>query len=453
MTSVKGGQVVNSELNAMPSSRHKRKISPASPGGTDPTAIGSNPALQPGEPALGEWRELGLELPDIDSVRRYRLERIRDQLRRRDLTGILVADPINIRYATDCTNMQVWCTHNAVRYAFVATEGPVVLFDFHGCAHLSDSIDTIDETRPAKAWFYFGVGDRTEEMAAKWAREISDLVMAYGGGNRRIAIDRCNPEGLHALNGLGIDLFNGEEIMELARAIKSDEEIKAMRCALATCEKAMAIMEDHLQPGVTEQRLWSYLHAENIARGGEWIETRLLASGPRTNPWFAECSARAVEEGDLLAFDTDLIGPYGMCADISRTWLCGGGRASNEQHDLFALAREQIAYNTELLRPGTGFRELTEKAFRLPGSFAANRYSVVFHGVGLCDEYPAIYYPEDWEAAGYDGELEENMVLCVESYVGREGGKEGVKLEEQVLITADGPVTLSTYPFDSRLSV
>jgi len=452
MTSVKGGQVVNSEPNILPSPRHNRKISPGPPGGSDPSATKPNPALQPGEPALSEWRELGLELPDIDTVRRYRLERIRAQLSQRDLAGIVVADPINIRYATDCTNMQVWCTHNAVRYAFVATEGPVVLFDFHGCAHLSHSIDTIDETRPAKAWFYFGVGDRVEGQAGKWAHEIADLVTVYGGGNRRIAIDRCNPEGLHALNGLGIELFNGEEVMELARVIKSNEEIKAMRCALATCEKAMAIMQDHLVPGVTEQRLWSYLHAENIARGGEWIETRLLASGPRTNPWFAECSARVVAEGDLLAFDTDLIGPYGMCADISRTWLCGGGRPSNEQRDLFARAREQIAYNTELLKPGAGFRELTEKAFRLPDAFAANRYSVVFHGVGLCDEYPAIYYPEDWEAAGYDGELEENMVLCVESYVGREGGEEGVKLEEQVLITADGPVTLSTYPFDSRLS-
>jgi len=266
MTSVKGGQVVNSEPNAMPSSRYKRKISPASHSGADRFATGSNPALQPGEPALSDWSELGLEIPDIDSIRRYRLQRIRAQLYRRDLAGILVADPINIRYATDCTNMQVWCTHNAVRYAFVATEGPVVLFDFHGCAHLSDLIDTIDETRPAKAWFYFGVGERTEELAKKWASEIADLVTAYGAGNRRIAVDRCNPGGLHALNGLDIELFNGEEVMELARVIKSDEEIKAMRCALATCEKAMAIMEDHLQPGVTEQRLWSYLHAENIAR-------------------------------------------------------------------------------------------------------------------------------------------------------------------------------------------
>jgi len=66
--------------------------------------------------------------------------------------------------------------------------------------------------------------------------------------------------------------------------------------------------------------------------------------------------------------------------------------------------------------------------------------------VGLCDEYPAIYYPDNWDTYGYDGVLEPDMVICVESYVGRVGGREGVKLEEQVLITDDGPELLSSYP-------
>ena len=77
---------------------------------------------------------------------------------------------------------------------------------------------------------------------------------------------------------------------------------------------------------------------------------------------------------------------------------------------------------------------------------------VLFHGVGLCDEYPAIPYPSDWDRSGYDGHLEAGMVLCVESYVGRHGGAEGVKLEDQVLITATGPEVLSTYPRDERLA-
>lgn len=73
-------------------------------------------------------------------------------------------------------------------------------------------------------------------------------------------------------------------------------------------------------------------------------------------------------------------------------------------------------------------------------------YTTQYHGVGLCDEYPAVYFPEDWEGAGYDAVIEAGMVLCVESYVGRRDGGHGVKLEEQVLVTETGTEVLSTYP-------
>ena len=124
------------------------------------------------------------------------------------------------------------------------------------------------------------------------------------------------------------------------------------------------------------------------------------------------------------------------------------GPASNAQIELYRLAREQIAYNLALVRPGLGLREFSEKAFRLPERYRANRYSTIAHGVGLCDEYPAIYYPEDAEATGYDGVLEAGMTICLESYIGEEGGAEGVKLEEQVLVTETGAEVLSRYPFE-----
>jgi Xaa-Pro aminopeptidase len=275
------------------------------------------------------------------------------------------------------------------------------------------------------------------------------LVGAHGGGNRRLALDKADRAGVAALEDAGLSLHDGQEVMELARAIKSEDEIKAMRCAVATCEAAMAAMQAALRPGVSEQELWAHLHAENVRRGGEWIETRLLSSGPRTNPWFQECGSRVIEAGDLVGFDTDLIGPYGYCADISRTWLCGDRRASVAQIDLYRLAREQIAHNLALVRPGLGLREFSEQAFRLPERYRANRYSVVAHGVGLCDEYPAVYYPEDVAQSGYDGVLEENMAICIESYVGEAGGPEGVKLEQQLLITATGAEVLSRYPFEN----
>jgi Xaa-Pro aminopeptidase len=412
--------------------------------------LGSFGDLGPGELALAEWQALGFELPDLQALRAGRLARLRAELARRDYAGIVVSDPINIRYATDSANMQIWCLHNPVRYAFVATEGPVIVFDFHGCAHLSDPLDLVDEVRPARAWYFFNSGTRVTEHARLWAAEIADLVRAHGGGNRRLAVDKADRAGTLALEALGLELHDGQEVMELARALKTADEVKAMRCAIATCEAAMRVMQQHLQPGITEQRLWAHLHAENVARGGEWIETRLLASGPRTNPWFQECSSRVVEAGDLVAFDTDLIGPYGYCADVSRTWLCGEGRASVAQRDLYRLAREQIAHNLDLIRPGLGLRELSEKSFELPERFRANRYSVVAHGVGLSDEYPAVYYPEDAGASGYDDVLQAGMTICLESYVGEPGGPDGVKLEQQLLITPSGAEVLSRYPLENE---
>ena len=71
--------------------------------------------------------------------------------------------------------------------------------------------------------------------------------------------------------------------------------------------------------------------------------------------------------------------------------------------------------------------------------------------MGLADEYPDIVHPLDWQESGYDGVIEENMTLCVESYIGREGGGEGVKLEQQLLVTAEGSRLLSTFPFEDCL--
>ncbi len=407
---------------------------------------GSFGDLGPGALAVGEWQAEGLELPELEAMRAYRLGRLRAELRARDYAGLLLTDPINLRYATDSTNFQVWCLHNPVRYAFIATEGPVVLFDFRGARHISAHLPLIDELRPATSWFYFETGEHTPAAAAAWAAELADLVALHGGGNRRLAVDKLDRLGVHGLEALGLTLADGQEVCERARARKSVDEIRAMRCALSACAAGMAAMQQALRPGVTEQELWAHLHAENIKRGGEWIETRLLSSGQRTNPWYQECSSRVIEPGELVAFDTDLIGPYGYCADISRSWLCEG-RPDDRQRAMYRLAHEQLAHNTALLRPGLGFFEFAERAFKLPERYRPQRYSVVLHGVGLADEYPAIYYAED-AAHAYDHHFEAGMTVCVEAYLGEVGGPDGIKLEQQLLITEQGAELLSHYPLE-----
>ena len=407
-------------------------------------------ALGPGELAESEWLKAGLASPDMTKIREYRLKRVREKLVEFDCAGILLYDPLNIRYATDSTNMSLWTSHNAARYALVMTEGPVIIFEFDAHEFLSNHNPLITEVRHAVTYLYFTAGDKSKERAKIWATEIVDIVNEHGKGNKRLALDHCAPEGVHQLESHGLELANGEEVMELARLIKSDDEMMAMRRSIFSCEKSMELMRHHFKPGITEQDLWSRFQMEAVSRGAEWIETRLLASGPRANPWYQECSSRPILSGELMGFDTDLVGSYGYCTDMSRTWLCGDVKPTDEQKEIYTMGYEQIQNNMELLKPGTTFKELTLNSKEYSKD-EFRHYSVLFHGVGLCDEFPAIPFSWELNENSFDGVLQPGMVMCVETYVGRFSGGPGVKLEEQVLITNNGYELLTSYPFESDL--
>ena len=153
-------------------------------------------------------------------------------------------------------------------------------------------------------------------------------------------------------------------------------------------------------------------------------------------------------DGDLVAFDTDMIGPFGFCADISRTWICGDARPDDEQRRLYEAAYTEVHENLRMVRAGAAFSELTTRGYKQSAEFIQNRYPCLAHGVGMSDEYPVIFYREDFPTNGYDGELQANSVLCIESYVGADAGRNGVKLEQQVLVTETGYELLSEYPLE-----
>ncbi|PTL37616.1 peptidase M24 [Alkalicoccus saliphilus] len=384
-------------------------------------------------------------------MRQYRLGRVREQLKALGYGGIVIFDPVNLRYATGSRNMQVFMLRNPARYAFIPVEGPVTLFDFPNCEHLSDGIETIDEVRPATTLSYVASGENLYKNARDWAKEIADLFRTHAGEKEKLAIDYVPAVGAIELAKEGIDIVDGQEPIEHARSIKSEQEIQAMKISVKTAEEGMIRMQQALEPGITENELWANLHNVNISQGGDYIETRLLSSGSRTNPWFQECSDKVIQDGELVAFDTDMNGPFGYFTDISRTFYCGQGEPTDEQKRLYQTAYKQIQNNIELLKPGMSFREYSEKSWQIPDEFFPNRYFTVAHGTGLSGEYPYIVYPQDFEEKGYDGIIQPNMVLSVESYIGSPGGKEGVKLEEQLLVTEDGVENFSDFPFEEKL--
>ncbi|WP_296745712.1 Xaa-Pro peptidase family protein [Mesorhizobium sp.] len=386
--------------------------------------------------------------PDIlQRARLHRIGRIREQLRKRNYDGLLLYDPVNIRYALDSSNMAIWTMHNSTRYALILTDGPAVMFEFAGCEHLNAGLPGVDEVRNSISWIYFTSGDRLEGNVARWADEIADLLRA-GQGKRRLAADKVEPLGVFALQQRGVEVLEGQEVTEHARCIKSKDELALMRWTIRVCEAGMARMYEMSEPGRTEQEIWAELHFENARSGGEWLETKLLSAGARTNPWYSECSDYVIQRGDMISFDTDMVGPYGYCADLSRSWTCGHIRMGNKQRELYAAARDQIEHNLALLKPGLDFRDFNAMSWQIPERYLPYRYTCAVHGTGMADEWPVVWLHPDF-ATNPSGRFEENMVVNVESLIAEEGS-ESIKLETQVLITAHGAERLDTFPWEDQ---
>lgn len=406
--------------------------------------------------ALGEWTAAGLEMPDLQAMRRYRWTRLTDHVVARDLAGLLVFDPLNIRYATDSTNMQLWNTHNPFRAVLVCADGYMVIWDYKNAPFLSSFNPLVREARSGADLFYFDRGDKIDLAADAFSNEVRILLEEHAPGNKRLAVDKPMLHGLRALEAQGLTVLPGEEVTEKARSVKGPDEIKAMRCAVNACEAAMYEMERFTRQNVplgevSENDIWAVLHAENIRRGGEWIETRLLTSGPRTNPWFQESGPRIVQNNEIVAFDTDLVGSYGICVDISRTWWVGDQAPRPDMIDAMRHGVDHIMANMEMLRPGVNIQDLSRNTHVLRPEFQKQKYGCLMHGVGLCDEWPLVAYPDKMVEGAFDYELEPGMTLCVEVLVSPEGGDFSIKLEEQVVITDEGFENLISYPFDPRL--
>jgi len=296
------------------------------------------------------------------------------------------------------------------------------------------------------------VGDNIVAKVQEWATSLDAHLrpVCLGAGSMKVAVQGGDPLQAFALEKLGYQLSSGSQVIEHARAIKVPNEIELIKCGIQSTCDAMRYLHSFIRPGMSENGLWSKLHEYNIAVGGEYVETRLLNSGQRTSPWMQESSTKLVHAGDLVALDSDCTGPFGYFIDVSRTWHCPYEREYTDaerkkllkQRELMKYAREQLAHNMDITKPGMSFREWSEKAWKIPERFQARRYGIAAHGNGINGEYPYFYHDIDWAACGYDGEIKENMTISFEAFIA-EDDEDGVKCEEHTLITKDGVENLT----------
>lgn len=384
--------------------------------------------------------------PKIDwtELNDYRMDRIRQAMAEADVDLAIVTNPLTMRYAVNYHEYMPFQARIPLMMLMIFADGPVV---FSGA--FIKNLDHVTEYVPTFGLAPFFAGFDQQENTRRFVEFVRSRMA--GKGRARIGVDRLDASAVQGLMQAGFEVSDAPGFLEKARSIKCAEEVQLVRYAIAVAELGIARMRDALKPGLSENELWSILGQINVAHGGLWSEARMLASGERTNPWLQEAGDRRIESGDLIGFDTDMVGPFGYMSDISRTWYFGDGKAPDVFRDLFKRALDEIEHNKAMVRPGVSFRELTENSFRHPEEFHAHRYPCIMHGVGMCDEYPFVPYPQDWDHLGYDGVIEENMMICVEGYVGSDRGGCGVKIEHQFLVTASGLEQLDIYPYDEKL--
>jgi Xaa-Pro aminopeptidase len=387
----------------------------------------------------------GIAGVDLGLLRTGRLERLQAAMRAHDVEACCFFNQANVRYATGTAVMTVYSSGNFVRCAVVPAEGRPVLFEHPKALHISGRI--VDDVRPMPFWEFT---DDPAVEARSWARQIVSAMRETGARTNRLAVDRLGTPAFLALADEGIEVVDSGILTLDAREVKTPEEIRLIEANADIGVAMLSAFEQALRPGIRERELLSIITDVVLRRGGEYLISRACVSGPNTNPWNLEATDRPVEAGDLAFVDTDAYGIEGYLIDVSRTFLCGEGTGNDRQRDAYRAAHAWLMGARELVEPGITTQEFARRAPRLPERYLAQRYEVMVHSAGLEDEGPSVAYPEDPQP-NPDRVLHEGMVLCLEVYAGEVGGRDGVKLEDQVLVTGKGSRTLIPYPYCDAL--
>jgi Xaa-Pro aminopeptidase len=383
---------------------------------------------------------------DLPTLRAERLARLQAAMRAAGADVALYFSPGNIRYATGTAIMTVYSLGASVRCALVPAEGAPILFEHAESAHVSARI--APDVRPFQPWEYF---DEVEARAGRWADELVSAMGEIGVGGSTLFVDKLAAPAFLALGDRGVGFADVGPLSMDAREVKTPEELKAFQVNAELGMRLMGAVEAAVRPGVREVDVLAEMTDVLLRNGGEYLITRAVVSGPNTNPWNLEATDRTVREGELVFVDTDAFGWEGYFVDLSRTFLCGDVAPTRAQRDTYRAAHEWLAAARDALRPGITFHEYAAGVPDLPRRYRARRYEALSHAAGLDDEGPSTAFADDPHPPNPEREIKPGMVLCLEAYFGAEDEPEGVKLEDQVEVTADGCRVQIPYPFSDAL--
>jgi Xaa-Pro aminopeptidase len=401
------------------------------------------PIASPGSMNV-DWEERW----NVERLRAYRTTRARDALAASDVGALLLFDFNNIRYVTS-THIGEWARDKMTRYALLTRGGDPHIWDFGSAArhHRLNCPWLRPENVHAGMVGLRGAVAPDAGLFRAAAREIRDLLRAEGVADMPIGVDIVEPPMLAALAEEGITVRDGQQVMLDAREVKSIDEITLLNTACAMVDGAYQLISEQLKPGVRESDLVANVTKFLFDLGSEHVDNINAVSGERCSPHPHVFSDRIIRPGDQAFFDIiqTFIG-YKTC--YYRTFVVGV--ANDAQRDAYKQAREWIDRSIELMRPGVTTDQVAKvwpKAEEFGFDNEMECFGLQFgHSVGLfLHERPIISRLNSLE---HPVELKEGMVIALETYCPAKDGVSAARIEEEVVITADGPQVITRFPSD-----
>jgi Xaa-Pro dipeptidase len=383
---------------------------------------------------------------NVERLRTYRLGRTRAALETSDVGALLLFDFNNIRYVTS-THIGEWARDKMTRYALLTRGGDPHIWDFGSAAkhHRLNCPWLRPENIHAGMVGLRGAVAPDAGLFRAAARQIRELLKAEGAADMPLGVDIVEPPMLAALEAEGITVLDGQQTMLNAREVKSVDEIMLLNTACAMVDGAYQLIAEQLKPGIRESELVANVTKYLFDVGSEHVDNINAVSGERCSPHPHVFSDRIIRPGDQAFFDIiqTFVG-YKTC--YYRTFVVG--TASDAQRDAYKQARDWIDASIELMRPGVTTDQVAKvwpKAEEFGFDNEMECFGLQFgHSVGLfLHERPIISRLNSLE---HPVEIKEGMVIALETYCPAKDGYSAARIEEEVVVTADGPQVITRFP-------
>lgn len=388
---------------------------------------------------------------DFDRLRTYRLERAQAALDASECGAFLLFDFYNIRYTT-----QSWVGgalgDKMIRYALLTRGGEPHLWDFGSAVkhhQLYSPWLKHDHNRPGFLGFRGAVSPQAGLMEDA-VTQIKGILTDLGLEKSPVGIDIVEPPFMFEMQRQGFTVVDAQQHMLDAREIKSDDEIMLMNQAAAMVDGVYNDIVEALKPGVRESEIVALAAKKLYEYGSDQVEAINAISGERCNPHPHNFTDRIIRPGDQAFFDIiHSFNGYRTC--YYRTFSVGS--ATGSQRAAYSQAREWMDNAIAAIKPGVGSDEIaslfpTAKSIGFEDELAA--FGLQFcHGLGLgLHERPIISRLNSYREPV---EIKEGMVFAVETYCPASDGYSAARIEEEVVVTADGPVVITKYPADDLI--